>query len=128
LPYHEDIVNNYRVDDIPPMTLKRHYAASVLDENGDMWVLGGFDGPQSAGTTEIFQFSSRRWRRGRPLPSELRDSGISSQCAVRINKTHVLMAGGYRGDFEFVNPNFPDQKSFIAGKALNQVIRISNHQ
>ncbi len=62
---------------------KRHRAASVLDEDGNMWVLGGIDGSDSADSTEVFDFASRRWTRGYPMPSELRDSGLSSHCAVR---------------------------------------------
>jgi hypothetical protein len=66
-----------------PLLEARHYAASVLDERGNLWMLGGVNGTSAADSTEIFDFRSRRWRKGRPLPSDLRDSGIAYHCAVR---------------------------------------------
>ena len=35
-----------------------------------------------------------RWRKGKPLPADLRDSGIESHCSFALNKTHVFLAGG----------------------------------
>ncbi len=66
-----------------PMQEARHYAASVLNENGDLWVLGGVNGSNAADSTEIYEFDYSRWRKGRPLPSGLRDSGVAYHCAVR---------------------------------------------
>ena len=85
-------------DKIPQMTQKRYYGASVLDPNGDMWVLGGTANSSNADSTEVYQYKplprSGRWRKGYPLPTALRNTGIESQCNVRINSTHVFMAGG----------------------------------
>lgn len=65
------------------MLEKRHQASSVLDENGNIWILGGVDGSSAADSTELYDYRRRRWRKGKPLPSELRDSGLSSHCTVR---------------------------------------------
>ena len=85
-------------DKITEMTQKRYYGASVLDPNGDMWVLGGTANSSNADSTEVYQYKPRprsgRWRKGYPLPTALRDTGIESQCNVRINSSHVFMAGG----------------------------------
>ena len=85
-------------DKITEMTQKRYYGASVLDPNGDMWVLGGTANSSNADSTEVYQYKplprSGRWRKGYPLPTALRDTGIESQCNVRINSSHVFMAGG----------------------------------
>ena len=85
-------------DKITEMTQKRYYGTSVLDPNGDMWVLGGTANSSNADSTEVYQYKPRprsgRWRKGYPLPTALRDTGIESQCNVRINSSHVFMAGG----------------------------------
>ena len=69
------------------MTHKRYYAASVMDDKGNMWVLGGTHDSKNADSTEIYQYRPKprhgRWRKGYPLPADLRDTGISSHCAVR---------------------------------------------
>ena len=58
------------------MSVARHYAAAVLDESGDLWMLGGVShGSAAADSTEIFDFRRRRWRKGRPLPAYLRSVG-----------------------------------------------------
>ena len=84
------------------MNEKRYLAASVLDEDDNMWVLGGYEDTDpsevtTSKTTEVFQYSppprQGRWRRGSPLPSSLRDTGLESHCALNLNKTHVFMAG-----------------------------------
>ncbi len=77
--------------DVPSMRFKRHQAASVLDKDGNMWMLGGIDGSDSADATEIFDFAENRWREGHPLPRELRDSGLSSHCAVRWGYTPISL-------------------------------------
>ena len=80
------------------MSKKRYYGASVLDPNGDMWVIGGTANSFNADSTEVYQYKPRprsgTWRKGHPLPTSLRDTGIESQCTVRINSSHVFMAGG----------------------------------
>jgi hypothetical protein len=95
------------------MTHKRYQAASVLDDRGDIWVLGGTHDSRAADTTEVFQYQSPprkgRWRKGRPLPADLRDSGISSHCAVRVNKTHIMVAGGFAAAYRFKDPTLDNQ-------------------
>ena len=60
------------------MSAARHYAAAVLDERGDLWMLGGVShGSAAADSTEIFDFRRRRWRKGRPLPAHLRSVGAT---------------------------------------------------
>ena len=121
------------------MTQKRVGASSVLDGNGDMWVLGGSANSSASDSTEIYEYrpskkdpNARRtkcnqfcqsqtpdnpaccisvpdlqvedaghWRKGFPLPIELRDTGIAQTCTVKINSTHIFMAGGYARDFKF---------------------------
>ncbi len=77
----------FRWNQIPSMNDKRHYAASVLDQNGNLWVIGGHHDSQAAGSTEVYEYKAPpregRWRRGYPLPSELRDTGLSDHCAVK---------------------------------------------
>ena len=81
------------------MKHKRYLAAAVLDNDDNMWVLGGTANSKPAEGTEIFRYQppprTSRWRRGRPLPEDLRDSGLQSHCAVRLNRTHVFIAGGF---------------------------------
>ena len=98
---------------IPGLTEKRYQAASVLDVNGDMWVLGGTSNSSAADSTEIYNYKPPRrtldqleageggtWRKGFPLPEALRDTGLQSQCTVKINSTHIFMAGGYARDYD----------------------------
>ena len=86
------------------MTNKRNFATSVLDENGDIWVLGGTANSSAADSTEIYNYKtpdlgSGRWRKGFPLPAALRDTGLQSHCSVKINRTHIFLAGGYARNF-----------------------------
>ena len=91
-----------------PMKHKRYLAAAVLDNDDKMWVLGGTHDSKPSEDTEIFQYQppprTSRWRRGRPLPADLRDSGISSHCAVRLNRTHVFIAGGFASAYRTGDP------------------------
>ena len=41
---------------IPGMTQQRHRASSVLDINGDMWVLGGSANSSASDSTEIYEY------------------------------------------------------------------------
>ena len=75
----------------PPMQRKRNHAASVINERGDLWVLGGIDGSDSVDQTEVFDFKYNLWRNGRPLPAALRDSGLSSHCAVRYSFSDSIL-------------------------------------
>lgn len=74
--YEFDSTSN-RWNPMAPMTYKRNSAAAVLDEDDNMWVLGGSStSDKAAPSTEIYQYRSKRWRRGRPMPSSLRDTGL----------------------------------------------------
>ena len=43
------------------------------------------------------------WEKGVPLPSSLGYSRLERQCTVRINSTHVFMAGGYARSYDITN-------------------------
>ena len=91
------------------MSHKRFYGSSVLDPKGNFWVLGGTANSQNADSTEIYEYKPKergfgRWRKGFPLPAELRDTGIQSQCSVRISSTHVFMAGGFAQPYRVCDP------------------------
>ena len=77
------------------MNKKRHLAASVLDSRGKFWMLGGTDGSSATDSTEIYEYEEKKWRKGYPLPFELRDTGLQSHCAVTLNSTHVFIGGGF---------------------------------
>ena len=71
---------------IKPMSQKRFYASSVLDENGDIWVLGGTAENNQSDSTEVYVYKPKgegSWRKGVPLPQDFRDTGIESHCTVR---------------------------------------------
>ena len=71
------------------MLEKRYYSSSVLDQNGNLWVLGGTHNSTNSDSTEVYEYKPApkmgKWRKGYPLPTELRDTGLESQCAVRYN-------------------------------------------
>ena len=98
------------------MGQKRHLSASVLDPNGDMWVLGGSANSSVADSTEIYNYKPKsrgfgRWRKGFPLPPALRDTGIESHCAVSINSTHKFLVGGYARNYNFRDTVKNDQRN-----------------
>ena len=109
------------------MANKRHQASSVLDKNGDMWVLGGTANSSAADSTEIYNYKtpvgSGRWRKGFPLPAALRDTGLQSHCSVKINRTHIFMAGGYARDFE-VEDTVKDNNADGKYQAINKISNI----
>ena len=68
------------------MVERRYRASSVLNQNGDMWVLGGVSGNSSLDYTEVYEYLPKgkgRWRTGAPLPPAYRDSGLESHCTIR---------------------------------------------
>ena len=98
------------------MGQKRHLSASVLDPNGDMWVLGGSSNSSVADSTEIYQYKPEsrgfgRWRKGFPLPPDLRDTGVESHCSVSINSTHKFLGGGYARNYDFTDTVKNDQRN-----------------
>ncbi len=110
------------------MLHKRNRATSVLNEDGDLWVIGGIDGSDSAFSTEIFDFKTRKWREGTPLPLDLQESGISSHCTVSINGTHVFMAGGYAGDYNQTDRLGRFSPRYVPGRPLAEAwMFVKNH-
>ena len=68
------------------MEFKRFYASSVLNDNGDMWVLGGTALNNASDTSEVYAYQPRgkgQWQKGPPLPPDYRDTGLESHCTVR---------------------------------------------
>ncbi len=64
----------------------RRFASSVLDGNGDMWVLGGTADNNASDSTEVYDYRPKgagTWRKGHALPPDYRDTGIESHCTVR---------------------------------------------
>jgi hypothetical protein len=61
------------------LTDERYYGSSVLTPDGDLWVLGGTHASKTADSTEVLEYKPRpatgRFRKGFPLPTELRDTG-----------------------------------------------------
>ena len=103
-------------DKIPNMGQTRHLSASILDPNGDMWVLGGSSNSSAADSTEIYQYKPQsrgfgRWRKGFPLPPDLRDTGVESHCSVSINSTHKFLGGGYARNYDFRDTVKNDQRN-----------------
>ena len=70
------------------MAHARSFASAVLNEDGNLWILGGADANQdkASDTTEVYEYAPRgegRWRQGPQLPPDYRDTGIESHCTVR---------------------------------------------
>ena len=80
---YDPFTNKWNYKDMPKLKHARNFASSNIDKDGNLWVIGGASGSKAAESTEIFDFQKQRWRRGLPLPKELRDSGLSSHCSVR---------------------------------------------
>lgn len=104
------------------MSEKRYGAASVIDEKGNLWVLGGTYDSKSADSTEVYQYSPNgqgNWQQGYPLPGVLRDTGLDSHCAVRLNSSHVFMAGGYARNYTFCDELAEDNCNEKAGSTVD---------
>ena len=93
---------------MPAMNEKRYLATAVLNEDGHMWVFGGTSNSKAAQSTEVFHYNPRngqgRWQRANPLPADLRDSGLESHCSVRLNASHVFVAGGFARTYRPSDP------------------------
>ena len=68
---------------ISNMMVPRLFAKSSLDEDGNLWVMGGTHESTASLTTEVYIYEENRWTRGYELPASLRDTGIESHCTVR---------------------------------------------
>ena len=70
------------------MDQRRYRASAVLNENGDMWVIGGVSLNSSSDSTEVYEYLPKgegKWRKGTPLPPAFRDTGIESHCTIRYH-------------------------------------------
>ena len=76
---------------MPEMNEKRYLAASVLDEDDNMWVLGGYEDTDpsetsTSKTSEVFQYSppprQGRWRRGSPPKEHVEESSHSDEVTI----------------------------------------------
>lgn len=70
--YRYDPVRNKWDNKTAPMIHRRKNADSVIDENGNLWMLGGAFGSDNSDSTEIYNFDRNSWTRGKPLPPFLR--------------------------------------------------------
>ena len=76
----------YKEGGIKSMAHARSYASAVLNEDGNLWILGGTAEDQASDTTEVYEYAPRGegiWRKGPQLPPDYRDTGIESHCTVR---------------------------------------------
>ena len=71
---------------MPPMNTKRSRAAAVINDQGNMWVIGGTNGEvDGLNSTEIYEYIPKgkgKWKKGPDLPPGL-EGGLESHCAVR---------------------------------------------
>jgi len=67
----------------------RQYTASVLINDHEMWVLGGYNTFEQLKTTEIISTKTKSARKGPDLPVTM-----YRHCAVKVNATHVFIGDG----------------------------------
>ena len=68
------------------MKKTRNRAASTIDQDGNMWVIGG-ENHNDAGlrSTEVYDYQPKgtgKWRKGPKIPRDL-PGGLDSHCIVR---------------------------------------------
>ena len=68
------------------MSTERYYPSSVINQDGNIWVIGG-TGKDDNGlrSTEIYEYQPKgkgRWKMGPNIPKEL-VGGLESHCSVR---------------------------------------------
>lgn len=74
-------------EEVAPLnTARSSHSAVVL--NGEIYVLGGFDGTNSLSTVEIYNPTTNQWRFGTPMP------GTGGNAEVVNGKIYVHPAGG----------------------------------
>jgi len=73
--------------DMPPLINLRGGAASLVTPLG-LWVTGGFAGDQDLDTTEV-------WNNNQSQPHVRLPEGLSGHCLTSVNKTHILLTGGF---------------------------------
>ena len=71
---------------MPPMKTQRDRPAGTIDQDGNVWVLGGQNLDDTGlATTEIYDYQPKgegKWRKGPNLPKGL-PGGLDSHCIVR---------------------------------------------
>ena len=93
------------------MNYPRHFATAELDNDGNMWMIGGrkilsdSDVSDAAPDSEVYKIDSKEWIPDVPLPKELKDGGVTDHCTVRLNSTHVMLISGKIQGFFFEDAN-----------------------
>jgi len=73
--------------EVPGLIHKRESAASVVTPLG-LWVTGGYNGDHALDSTEI-------WSNNQSRPHVRLPEALLAHCLTTLNKTHVLLTGGY---------------------------------
>ena len=85
----------YRWFPTATLTNERYYGSSVLTPDGDLWVLGGTHASKTADSTEVLEYKPRpatgRFRKGFPLPTELRDTGKCKRKQTILIQVFILI-------------------------------------
>jgi N-acetylneuraminic acid mutarotase len=85
-------------DGIKPMKTARDRAAATIDQDGNIWVIGGQNAEtEGLTTTEIYDYQTKgtgKWREGPEIPNDL-PGGLDSHCVVRIDYTRTMLIGGF---------------------------------
>ena len=68
------------------MLYKRSRATSVINKDGNLWVIGGTADNKAVKSTEAYEYKPLgrgAWGPGPQLPIDYRYTGIESHCTVR---------------------------------------------
>ena len=68
------------------MTQKRSYGSASLNQDGNLWMIGGSSDKEDGISTEIYGYKPKgngRWKKGPTFPRNYGYSGIDSQCTVK---------------------------------------------
>ena len=71
-----------------PMTQKRSYGSAALDQDGNLWMIGGSSDKDEDMSTEIYKYKPKGkggWKKGPTFPMGYGFSGIDSQCTVKYD-------------------------------------------
>ena len=80
-----DVISNKWIEMEHRMISPRRAAASTVNQDGDLWIIGGDDGNGPVGTSEILKNidGEWKWQDGPALPKEVQGSGLSNHCVVK---------------------------------------------
>ena len=70
------------------MIHERSDTSSVLLNDNEMWVVGGYGNPPPRKTTEVYDRKTKMFRKGPDVPV-----GMYSHCMAKLNATHVFIGG-----------------------------------